>query len=62
MDVRWPEGRQLIYRVRDKVITATGGRSEYATFLSTVELFFPRPGRAEELAQMEDGDFPADES
>lgn len=56
LDVRWPEGRQPVYRLRDKVITATGGRSEYATFLSTIELFFPRPGRAEELAQMEEGE------
>jgi hypothetical protein len=61
MDVRWPEGRPLVYRMRDKVITATGGRAEYATFLSTVELFFPRPGRAEELAQLEEGDFDQDE-
>jgi hypothetical protein len=56
MDVRWPEGRQLVHRLRDKLIFATGGRAEYSTFLSTVELFFPRPGREEELANMEEGD------
>jgi hypothetical protein len=56
MDVRWPEGRPLVHRLRDKLIFATGGRSEFSTFLSTVELFFPRPGRDEELAQLEDGE------
>ena len=54
MDVRWPEGRPLVHRLRDKLIYATGGRSEYATFLATVELFFPRAGRGEESSSLED--------
>lgn len=55
MDVRWPEGRPLVHRLRDKLIYATGGRSEYATFLATVELFFPRTARGEEISTLEDG-------
>lgn len=48
MDVRWPEGRTLAHRLRDKLLFATGGRAEYGTFLATVELFFPRANRHEE--------------
>jgi hypothetical protein len=53
MDVRWPEGRPLVHRLRDKLLYATGGRAEYATFLSTVELFFPRGNRGEESNVLE---------
>ncbi len=53
MDVRWPEGRPLVHRLRDKLLYATGGRAEYATFLSTVELFFPRGNRGEDSNVLE---------
>ncbi len=60
MDVRWPEGRPLVHRLRDKLIYATGGRSEYATFLATVELFFPRVARGEELSSLDEATDPFD--
>lgn len=49
MEVRWPDGRSLVHRLRDKLLYATGGRSEYGAFLSAVELFFPRSNRHDEL-------------
>lgn len=60
MEVRWPEGQPLVYRLRDKLIYATGGRSEYTTFLATVELCFPRSPRSDEPGQLEQTSDPFD--